>query len=129
MEKERVNWITHKGKQILYIDYTGLKTPKDTDIILKTIEAAKKIVENSQENLLFLSNATDASTNIEVMNELKQFAAYCKQKDIVKKECIIGIAGLKKVLLNAVNTFAKSSLKTFETLEEAKDWLISEESG
>ena len=44
-------------------------------------------------------------------------------KNMVDKQAMLGIIGIKKVLLNTYNKITKSSLKAFNTKEEACEWL------
>ena len=41
-----------------------------------------------------------------------------------EKSAILGISGIKKVLLNAVNAVTAKPRVPFDTLDEAKDWLV-----
>ncbi len=41
------------------------------------------------------------------------------------KEAVVGISGGKKILLKIVQSFTNMNLKVFDTLDEAKEWLIS----
>lgn len=123
---ERVQWVTHKGKKILYINYSKLVAtkPEEKQLILDTIKKAHDIAEESKEKIRFLSDVTDASANQEVMRALKEFAVFTSSNNKVEKECVVGISGVQKVLLTGVNAFAKSKLVMFDDLEKAKDWLV-----
>jgi hypothetical protein len=37
---------------------------------------------------------------------------------------VVGVPGYKRILLRAVIAFIGQDIKPFETLEEAKDWLV-----
>ena len=119
---KRVRFVDHKGRKILYVDYSNLKKSEE---ILPVIGQLENVVKTTTKKLLFLTDATDGSANKESLNALKKVAKLCKDRDIVEKECIIGITGLKKVLLKAVNTFAKSNVIMKNSMEEAKDWLVA----
>ena len=125
---DRLKFITHKGKKILYIDYTNLKAikPEEKQILLDTIAELKNEAPNLTEPTLFLTDARNSSANSEVMSALKDVAAFIKPLNVVKKECIVGVEGIKKTLLNFVNFFARSNVIPFKTLEKAKEWLIAD---
>lgn len=119
---ERVRLIDHKGRKILYIDYSHLKKSEEVLPVIEQLEVKVRTFKSKQ---LFLTDATDGAANKEIMDALKRVAKVCKDLDVVEKECIIGVTGLKKVLLKAVNAFAKSNVVMKNSLEEAKDWLIT----
>ena len=123
---ERINWVEHKGKKILIIDYSGLKAPKDDEIYMATLKKAYEYVSDSSEKIRFITNVTDADANKERIAKLKAFAKFCKDNDKIKKECVVGITGIKKVLLKAINTFARTNVVIIKTVEEGKEWLVSE---
>ncbi|UYP46634.1 hypothetical protein NEF87_002919 [Candidatus Lokiarchaeum ossiferum] len=118
---ERVRLIEHKGRKILLIDYSHLKKSEEVLPVINQLETFVRTVKTKQ---LFLTDATDGVANKEIMDSLKRVAKVCKDLDVVEKECIVGITGLKKVLLKAVNAFAKSNVVMKNSLEEAKDWLV-----
>lgn len=45
-------------------------------------------------------------------------------KSLLKKTAVLGITGLKKILLNAVNRISSVEARAFNSEEEAKEWLI-----
>lgn len=123
---ERLEWINHKGKKILYINYSKLiaTKPEEKKLILDTIKKARDIAANSKEKIRFLSDVTDASADKEVTQALKEFAAFTAANDKTEKECVVGITGIQKVLLTAINAFAKSKIIMFNDIAQAKDWLV-----
>lgn len=122
VELERVRYIPYKGRQILYIDYSNLKSSKE---VCPVIAKLTEMVHSMSAKQLFLTDATDGSADKDTMAALKRVAQLCKERDVVEKECIVGIKGIKKVLLKAVNTFAKSNIVMFDTQEEAMEWLVA----
>ncbi len=121
---DRVTWIEHKGKNILYIDYSGLNAKKDRELLLKIIEELKNQAFSKPTKSLFLSNVTDAYTDSFILSKLKDVAKFCTDNNLVEKECVVGLGGLKKTFIKIVNAFAQSKLVMFESVEEAKDWLV-----
>lgn len=115
-------WIKYKNKRILYSDCTDLKG----DGILEIIEATRGILRNLPKNstLLTLDNFTNAYINTKVMSELKQLAEEVNELNL--KSAAVGITGVKKVLLTALSKIFKGKLASFDTLEEAKEWLVKE---
>lgn len=124
---ERVRWEHHKGKKILLIDYSGLKAGKSEEkkLLLETVKKAQETAAAATSKILFLTIATDSQADNEIMSALKAFAKFTADHNRVEKECIVGITGIQKALLQGVNFFSGGHLKPFDTIEQAKEWLIS----
>lgn len=122
----RVEWKTHLGKKILYINYSNLNASHEDEkkVILETIKQAWAEAAASTEKVRFLSDITGTSANSEVMKELKQFALYTASNNKTEKECVVGMSSIQKVLVGGVNLFAKSKLQMFDGIDEALDWLV-----
>ncbi|QTA85302.1 STAS domain-containing protein [Desulfonema magnum] len=44
--------------------------------------------------------------------------------DSVKAAAVVGIRGLQEILFNGVLRFTKRKMRLFNSIEEAKDWLV-----
>ena len=114
-----IKYITHKGKQILYIDYTKCTTVEET---LAVLELVKVEYLKSNELLLTLNNFTGAYGSSEYMKKANQYA-----KEIFNnrtaKNAAIGITGIKKILLYGYNAIVKDKIMAFDTEKEALDYL------
>ena len=73
-------------------------------------------------NLLEIIDVTGSYASMEVLAEIKEIAK--KTAPFNKKKAMLGIGGAKKILLNSVNRIAGTSIRAFDTIEEAKDWLV-----
>ncbi|WP_109830528.1 hypothetical protein [Reichenbachiella versicolor] len=116
----RVKWIEHKGKKILYCDYSGLRKSEQ---MLEVLHEVQSEMLKSNEPVCTISFVEGSFGSAEFMSQAKEFSK--KNSHIIAKEAVLGIEGLKKILLNGYVTFtgAKSRLKTFDSEEEALDWL------
>ncbi len=120
--KEKIYPVYYKGKKIYYTDWSKLI---DEDEALKVIEETTRFVENNNEyDLLELIDVRGSYASPAVLNKLKSAAKRVKKFN--KKKAIIGLTGSKKILLMAVNRFIDGSIKGFEDIEEAKEWLVSD---
>jgi hypothetical protein len=115
--------INYKDKKIYYFDHTGLP---ERELIDNINAGIKMILETYDgEPILNLSNWTNTFGTNEVMDALKTD----QQKDIYKKckkIAVVGISGIKKILLNAINPLTGGKTRAFNTLEEAKEWLVAD---
>ena len=114
-------WIEHKGKRILYCDWSGYGY--NVDALEVEVEACDEVtVAQPKNSMLGLVDVRDTVASNEAMRVFKQSAG--RGKDYVRKSAVVGITGFKKVLLDAVSIFSGQSFGAFTDLEEAKDWLV-----
>ena len=87
------------------------------------ISNTRKIISEQPKNsLLTLFDATDSYFDNETISILKKFTA--SNKPYVKASAVIGIAGLKKMMLEIISKFSGRTFKQYRTREEAATWLI-----
>ncbi len=118
---ERVRFIDHKGKQIVYLDFSDMQG----DEIVQTVRKFEQLVlENkNNNNLVSLTNFTNARTFGDGLEEIKRVAK--EVRPYLDKRAVVGITGVKAILYKMVNLFASGApTKIFDTLEEAKDYLV-----
>jgi hypothetical protein len=124
MEEKRymgIEVIEHKGKKILYVDYSPCKTKEETIALL---EKAAEEFKKSTCQLLTLDNYEKQFASQEFMTRAKELSSVFSPKR--KKGAAIGVKGLKKMLLQAYNLFAKDKIIPFDTKEEALDYLVKD---
>ena len=118
---ERVGFIDHKGKQIIYLDFSDMQG----DAMVQIVRNFEQIVmENKAKgNLVSLTNFTNARTFGEGLEEIKRVAKAVRP--YLNKRAVVGITGVKAILYKMVNLFASGTpTKIFDTLEDAKDYLV-----
>ncbi|MCX7699172.1 MAG: hypothetical protein N2114_06895 [Candidatus Goldbacteria bacterium] len=122
---ERVYFIEYKGKKILYIDISNLKKD-DEDLFLSIIDTAKKIIASQPLNsLLIITNFINSEITPKSTSVLKEFALH--NKPYVKVAALIGIGGIKKILLDTISKFTNRKFYIFNNIDEAKEFLTSQE--
>jgi hypothetical protein len=119
-----IKYIQHKGKTILYIDYSNLTGEKAKDAIALLDEAAKEMRTWTQKGLV-LSNFRNTKANTEFMSYAKKLGKEVFAEKLRKSACI-GITGVQSILLQAYNAFTEDKIAPFATEEEAKEWLIKD---
>ncbi len=93
--------------------------------MLKSLNEFADYFRNSKGGELALSDFTNAFGTLEFMKEAKRMRTevfYPK----TAKAAVVGVAGAKRILLNAYNKIANRELKSFETKEEALDFLAED---
>ena len=119
--KKRMIWMTYKGKEILYDDYRNLQASEFSPLVNAIFNMT---LETGKTNLLVIVDVTDSYANKEAVEAFNIAAK--GSKEIIKKTAVLGITALKKIFLNVVNKFSKIGARPFNSIEEAKEWLIEE---
>jgi len=121
------HWITHQGKQILYCDYSGFGISDFDALKAELDEAVAVIVQQPEGTLLALTDVRGSVGSPPVVDLLKD-AAIVTTKHI-RKQAVVGVTGLKKILFDAVIRISRQPAKAFGDLEveEAKQWLVGED--
>lgn len=117
----QVSKIQHKGKEILFIDYKGSKSVEE---MVEVLREAQQIIIMDNKPYLQLTDLSQAFATPEYMNEAKKIAK--ETPKLATKRAIVGINSPgRKILLKAYNLIlGKEAIQPFDTLEEAKDWLV-----
>ncbi len=115
-------WINHKGKQIFYIDFTGLG--QDIAAVKTEISAANEVIKQQPEgSILGLTDMRGTTASSEAA-ELFRTSGVAIRK-YFKKQAIVGMSGgFRAVIFQAVNRVIGAEGKLFDDVEPAKDWLV-----
>lgn len=115
-----VSYITHKGKDILYVDLTESRTEKRS---LELLEETREAYLNASGKLLVLVNSDGAFVNAVVSSKMKEYGR-TYFKDRAERRAFVGIQGLKKLILKAYTKMVGGNIRVFDDLDEAKDYLV-----
>lgn len=121
---EGLSKIAYKGKEILYVDYSAIGSEKEKakQLILASTEEYMKYPPKSVLALVNVENLHFDSEIVDLMKTTKE-----KTVPYEKKIAIIGMKGLQKVAYNFVISLTqRDKVKTFNTAEEAKEWLSND---
>ena len=119
---ERLRWITHKGNRILFHDFSGLGSDELADQVRQNEQDAVRIGKNEAQLLLVLTDVTDSVIYPASMEALKQLAE--NAKPYVKASAVIGVTGARRTLLEVVRRFSRRDITSFDSKDEALDWLV-----
>jgi len=116
-------WKKSHGQWVLYLDCREL----DEKQLLEILDEAAEILKPMTAKVPVLANVESTTLSTEFMEKLKQLATevYTKKVDY---SAIVGVSGVKKVLLSSYNFLLKQDMRAFNTEEEALEWLTSEHS-
>jgi hypothetical protein len=114
-----VSWKDYNGKKILYIDYRGMNEEEG----IKNVEHQADIMRHLNEKVLVLADYTGTFATLNFMNRLKKLGKEVLEPK-TEKGALIGVVGIKKMLLNTYNLFTGGNLKAFNSEEEALKYLV-----
>lgn len=120
LAKTRMNWIDYKGKEILYDDYSGLTGEEMANLIPVITHLT---FESGKKDILLIVDVTNAYANKAAVNQFGESGNISKH--LLKRTAVLGITGVKKILLSVVNKVTSLDAKPFSSAEEAKEYLIS----
>lgn len=112
-------WIFHKGKRILYIDYNGLGKEEQLDLIR---EATQILLGSGSKDNLTLSDCRNMAVTTDFVELAKEQGKLSGA--VTHKAAVLGVVGVRKVLLQAINRFSGNPRVPFDTPEQAKEWLV-----
>ncbi len=118
---ERVKFIDHKGKRILHLDFTNARADEVVHIIR---EAKGVIAKQPAQSIRTLTDVTDLKFNTDAAEAMKEFASH--NKPYVAAAAVVGVTGLKKIIYNAVVKFSGRNLVAFDSIGQAKEWLVNQ---
>lgn len=122
---EKVKVIDHKGKNIVYLDFSYGDMLGQRQEVLDIIEEAKAFIcKQAPNSLLTLTNGTGLRFSMELVDTLKDLTTH--NKPYVKAAAIVGVKGIQKIAYDTVMRFTKRNIPIFPSVEEAMDWLVEQ---
>jgi len=120
---EKVKFINHKNKDILFIDLSG----SNKERALTTIKKSKAIIRKQPErSLLALTDIRNDSMFIpDLFQAMKEFTRH--NKPYVKASAVIVAGELLKLFVDTMSKLSERQFSIFEDIEKAKDWLVEVE--
>ena len=118
---DRVGFIAHKGKRVLLIDFTNC-TPEEVKSIAD--DAREIITVQPQDSVLVLADFTGAQFSREAVTRIKEVTTY--DRPYVKRAAWVHTESLPKVFYNAIKTFSRREFPTFESREQALEFLVED---
>ncbi len=118
---DRVNFINHKGKQILLVDLSDCTGEEITAVV----DEVRRVVTSQPENsVLILADFAGAQFTKDALTRLKEVTTY--DRPFVKRAAWVNTATLPKVVYDGVKAFSQREFPTFATRDDALEFLIQE---
>jgi hypothetical protein len=119
---DHIRFITHKGKQILFVDVSNC-SPAELLKISRLVPV--HVMPQPRNSVLLLADFTGAQFDRESITSLKESAVF--DRPHLKKSAWVGTENLPRVFYEHIKNFSQRELPTFKTREEAMDWLVEDE--
>jgi len=119
--EERLRFIKHKGHAIFLIDFTHC-TAKELLVLLDLVRA--DIARHAPGSVLTLVEIAGAEIDKAVATRIKEVLVL--DRPYVKRSAWVGTESLPHVYYEHFKTFSQRDLPTFQTREEAMEWLVQE---
>jgi hypothetical protein len=120
----RVQWIEHKGRKILFCDYANIGD--EETFIQAIVETEREVLKQAPKTLiLMLINATGSRITSKVTGRARELAAKAREKDIPSSPtAIVGLSSPAQRAVFTAMQFLRPDLHAAESIAVAKDWLV-----
>ena len=118
---QRSRFIDHHGQPIYMLDCSGC-TPQEIGEIID--ECARQVRSQPHNSVLTLTIAGGGKFDNDTVTRLKELTT--GNAPYVRKAAVVGMTGLYKVVLIAVSMFSKREFHLFDTVDDAKNFLIKD---
>jgi hypothetical protein len=122
MNGDRVRFITHQGRRILLVDFTGC-TPIQVAIICDLVPSY--VTAEPRDSVLILADFSHAQIDRNAVEHLKKAMVY--DRPHIKRSAWIGAAGFPKAFYDNVKAFTVRDFPIFQTRDQALSYLVGDE--
>lgn len=118
-----ISIIDEHGKKIYLVDFAGCENSKEATVRL--IEAAgEEFAKSPMDLLLAIFDVGKAFFHFETFKHFRLLAE--KGGPQRKKVAVVGFRGLQKAGFNFIIDSKDNSVKAFDSIEKAKEWLCTD---
>jgi hypothetical protein len=123
----RVQWIEHEGKRILFCDYSNIHD--EEEFVRAIVETETEVLKQAPGTLiLMLIDVTGSRITSAVTGRARELAAAARKREIPSSPtAIVGVSGPAQKAVVMAMQFMRPDLRTAESIAAAKDWLVSQE--
>ncbi|MCG8579159.1 MAG: hypothetical protein MI866_04550 [Bacteroidales bacterium] len=113
--------INYQGRRIFFMDFRGMREISEIEELIK--QSKDYIRMQPEKSVISLTNIEGMHFNAEIKNIFSEFIS--GNKPYVSHGAVVGISGLQRIVYNGIMKITGRDLRSFETLDLAKEWLIS----
>lgn len=118
---ERARYVSHLGRRILYVDYTGILTAEELESA--TRDASRQVQAEPPDSVLALLDLTGVPFGLRIVRMLGEAAA--ANVDFVKARAVVGLPEIARPAVIAVAEYSGRPMEVFSDVEQAMDWLAT----
>ncbi len=118
----RIYFIKHKGKDVLYVDYSNKRGEEFCEFAIEVYSWAvsHEFEPNSVLNIGNYHNTIVTHKSIGILKKLS--------RDVVKPYCrknaVVGVKPVQKIFIIGAKQFSGVDIECFDTNEEALEWIV-----
>ena len=118
---ERIRFLTHKGKQLLLVDFSGCQP---TEVMVISTAARKIITAQPKASVLVLVDVTGTHLDRKSITRMKETAVV--HAPFVKKSAWVGTDTIPTAHFQSIKTFSHREFFSFPSRAAALEWLAEE---
>ncbi len=119
---ERIQILDYQGKKIYFMDFSKLRTIEEIKAVI--LEAKKYIHSQPAKSVYALTSVEGMHFSVQIKDI---FAEFLKSNGPhIKASAVIGISGLLRTVYNGVLVLTGRDTRAFNTIDQAKAWLIAQ---
>ncbi|HAN76327.1 MAG TPA: hypothetical protein DCQ31_00435, partial [Bacteroidales bacterium] len=104
---------------MVFLDFSNLKLPADVSTVMG--HARNYIHKQPVKSVYSLASIENMHFNNEIRDLFGELLK--SNKPFIKASAIVGVIGLKQLVFNGLMRLTGRDVKSFDTLDQAKDWL------
>ncbi len=120
----RSEWIEYKGKKIFYQDFSK-HFYNSAAVKTELTEVQQVVLSQPLDSALVLSDFRDTNVGSDLLSAMN--AASTVTKAHVRKTAVLGVTGMKRKLADLLTAITGQPLKYFDSMDQAKDWLVADQ--
>ena len=119
-------WVEHEGRRILFLDLGSLG--QDVDALAEEMRAAAAIIaQEPEDSVLGLADLRGTVLSQDLVGQIKGVVPKVARRMVKAAVVVDKVTGFKKVIIDAVSRLSGRNATMFENVEEAQDWLASDD--
>lgn len=120
---DRVKFIEHRGTRILHSDLSGIRTTQE---LQRAVRLGTEFVQTQPpRSVLILVDLTGVEYNIESFAIVQQSVATLRP--FIRARAVVGLPRVAAIPFSIVARLSGSPMASFDDLEAAKEWLVSQD--
>lgn len=115
--------VFHQGKEVIFSDFRNINDP--AELVAENDLAVQVICSRPTGSVLSLMDITGSVNDNVVVERIKKSGE--QVKPYIRKQAAVGVTGFKRVIADMIAFHSKKTVGFFDTVDEALDWLTSDQ--